>query len=66
MNILIINQQGKSELKTGITGIPRVGDRIDVFYEPLPTVTSVVWYPSRERMNALHASTNIDVLITVR
>lgn len=30
--------------------VPSVGDRIDLFCQPPPTVTSVLWFPSKQRL----------------
>lgn len=63
MKLLFITETGQMSLING-DHVPRVGDKVDMFYEPLPTVTSVVWYPSDERMQAL--SSQADVILTVR
>jgi hypothetical protein len=54
MKVLIVNNFRQTEVRD-MPAIPRVGERIDVFYEPLPTVTSVVWSPSKERLRPLNA-----------
>jgi len=53
MKVLIVSNLRQMEVRD-MPAIPRVGERIDVFYEPLPTVTSVVWSPSKERLWALN------------
>ena len=66
MNLLIINQFGKS--KTVISDIlPRIGDRLDLFYEPCPEVTMVLLWPTNERLKSLNASDkHIDAVIAVK
>jgi len=54
MKVLIVSNLRQSEVRD-MPAIPRIGDRVDVFYEPLPTVTSVVWSPSKERLRPLNA-----------
>lgn len=47
MKILFVNKFGRSEFKdTDI--LPRVGDKVDMFYYPHPEVTNVLLYPSKE------------------
>lgn len=41
MLILIINSMGQSEIRE-CKFVPRVGDKLDVFYRPYPTVTSIL------------------------
>ena len=52
MKILVLNQFGNWKIKDSAV-IPRVGDKVDMFYEPLPTVTQVVMWPSKERLQQL-------------
>lgn len=62
-----MNQHGQCEIKVS-QQMPRVGDRVDMFYEPLPKVTSVVNWPSEQRLAALSpslAERQIDAIITV-
>ena len=65
MQILIINEFGNHVTKS-LPSVPRIGDRVDVFYEPLPQVTQVVWCPSKTRMEALNLQSHVDIIITVR
>jgi hypothetical protein len=68
MNILIVSQSGHNAVK--VTDIlPRVGDKVDMFYEPIPTVTDVVLFPTEERMKGLslrYAVEDIQAIIAVR
>ena len=66
MNILVINQFGQNEIKQSEV-IPRIGDKVDMFYEPLPSVTQVVMWPSKERCDSLgiEITLRIDAIITV-
>lgn len=64
MQILIINQFGNGEVKT-VNFIPRVGDRIDMFYSPSPTVTGVLCYPSKSTLESVKAGNlQIDAIVT--
>ena len=65
MKILITNQFGNSEVKeTNI--LPRIGDKIDVFYEPMPAVDNVLLWPSEKRLRLLGmGGTGIEVVVTV-
>lgn len=66
MKVLVINQFGNGQIVT-TDFVPRVGDRIDMFYEPLPTVTGVVAWPSEARLKTLKAdgfSERIEAIIT--
>ena len=54
MKVLIVSNLRQSEVRD-MPAVPRIGERIDVFYEPLPTVTAVVWSPSKERLRPLNA-----------
>lgn len=64
MNILVVNGYGKYEILAS-DFVPRIGEKVDLFYEPLPSVTSVVAWPTRERLNALKINDDIDAIITV-
>ena len=63
--ISLINQFGNRQIKDSAV-IPRVGDKVDMFYEPLPSVTQVVMWPSKERLAQLQADKlEIEAIITV-
>lgn len=62
MKLLILNQY--NDMKVKISDIlPRVGDRIDLFCLPYPTVSSVLLWPSMESL-ALWDK-DIDAIVTV-
>ena len=68
MRILIISLHGKAEIKdTEI--LPRVGDKVDLFYVPYPTVTNVLLYPSIDTQKKLLGNVNgialLDAIVTV-
>ncbi len=65
MRALIINEFGQ-HLYLRCSFIPRVGDKVDAFYEPLPSVTQVVAFPSEERLKALKIDDHVDAILTVR
>ena len=65
MNIFVINKYNKGELVKS-DFVPRVGDKVDMFYDPLPTVTSVVAWPSKDRLAAINMSGySVNVIVTV-
>ena len=65
MKVLVINQFGNGQVKE-CNVIPRVGDKVDMFYEPLPSVTQVVMWPSKQRLAQLQADKlDIEAIITV-
>jgi len=69
MRILIITQQGGALIKdTAI--LPRIGDNVDMFYQPYPKVVGVTLYPSHETQESLlsnlkSAVGTIDAIIVV-
>lgn len=68
MKIIVINDFMKFEI-LDVPAVPRVGDKIDVFFEPLPSVTSVVWFPSKERLKPFFVpgtEEKIDAILSVR
>ena len=54
MKVLVIGKFGCNKIVT-TDFVPRVGDKIDMFYEPLPTVKSVIAWPSEARLATLDA-----------
>lgn len=64
MRVLFISSYGQSFIES-MDAIPRVGDKVDAFYEPLPTVTSVVWLPTEGRTSALGFEGRFDAIVTV-
>jgi hypothetical protein len=66
MKILVLDSLGSIEVVDS-EFLPRVGDKVDMFYEPLPTVTSVVVWPTKKRLKQIKADNlNIKAIITVR
>lgn len=68
MKIIVLNDFMKFEI-LDVPAVPRIGERIDLFFEPLPTVTSIVWYPSKERLCPFFVpgtEEKIDAILTVR
>ncbi len=71
MEVLVISklqQAGRihSAALRDMPAVPRVGDKIDIFYEPIPTVTEVIWSPSKNRLLGLtvHAG-HVDAVVFV-
>ena len=49
MTIIIHNPTfNKTKIHT-CNAVPRIGETVDVFYEPSPKVKDVLWYPSKNR-----------------
>lgn len=65
MDILIIAQGGQHQIIKNCASIPRVGEKVDFFYQPLPVVTSVIWFPSNDRLAAINVDDAIEAIITV-
>ena len=63
MKVLVINGFGHNEIKETQV-IPRVGEMVDMFYLPHPTVTNVLHWPSKETLVKLQAE-NIDIAAIV-
>tara|TARA_R110000851_G_scaffold8055_1_gene31018 strand:+ start:526 stop:723 length:198 start_codon:yes stop_codon:yes gene_type:complete len=64
MKILIINGYGNATIKeTNI--LPRLGDGIDVFYKPIPTVNAVCLFPTKDTLSGLNVTDIIDAIVTV-
>ena len=65
MKLLIINGLGNGEIKES-DFIPRVGEKVDMFYHPMPTVSQVVNWPSKEVLKQVNAENiNIQAIVTV-
>lgn len=63
MKIAIICMYGNYRIiETQI--LPRVGDRIDMFYTPRPVVNSVLLYPSNKSMDMIEKNlTGLDAIV---
>ena len=68
MKILIMSEFGDAVVKQ-VSFVPRVGDNIDVFYTPYPTVIAVLCFPSKKTIEKFNnASLNaqaFDAIVTV-
>jgi hypothetical protein len=64
MKLLIVNQLGNHAIVDSNV-IPRVGDRVDLFYTPYPMVTSVLLWPKESTLKAMNISVAIEAIITV-
>lgn len=65
MKILVINAFGNAE-KILSDFVPRIGDKVDMFCTPMPTVTEVLAWPTKERLAEFGPYyENLDVIITV-
>lgn len=62
MKIFIINKYGQTKIKdTDI--LPRIGDNVDMFYMPHPTVKHVLLWPIEGSLNI--TDKDIDAIVTV-
>lgn len=54
-----------SKILYNVSFIPRVGDNIDGFYSPLPTVKNVIVFPTYETLSELGciSSDKIDAIV---
>ena len=64
MRIVIINKFGQHVIRDA-SFVPRIGDQIDAFYEPFPTVTHVLAFPQLGTIKKLNGDGPIDAIITV-
>jgi len=64
MRVLIINNFGQKQIRDGDI-LPRIGDRVCMFYEPFPTVTAVLLYPDIEKQRGCGYEGGIDAIVTV-
>lgn len=53
MRVLVMSKYG-NYLINNSDFVPRIGDRVDCFYEPRPTVTSVLAYPDYNTIKKLN------------
>jgi hypothetical protein len=59
--IFISSRAGMTEIKnTDI--LPRIGDKVDMFYMPLPKVVDVILYPSLETTKQLVFKEEVDLV----
>ena len=64
MRLLIMNKYGTAAIKeTSI--LPRIRDKVDLFYKPLPEVVEVCLFPSKETLKECGIDEFIDAVITV-
>lgn len=52
INLIIVGQFGLAERITA-NALPRMGDKIDMFYKPYPAVTNILLWPSTETLKNL-------------
>lgn len=64
MRVLLISKFGQGVIKeTNI--IPRLGDKVCLFYQPYPTVTNIIFWPDESLKKEFGFTENIDVIITL-
>ena len=64
MKLLMISKYGQAEVKESDI-LPRVGDQVDMFYSPLPSVDQVVLWPSDEWISSLGIKLKVKVQAVV-
>lgn len=66
MRLLILSGNGNSGIIES-NFVPRIGDKVDMFYKPFPTVTHVLCWPSDDLLasRGTYVSSDIDAIITV-
>lgn len=63
MRILFITEMGHNTIKeTNI--LPRVGDKVDVFYRPFPVVENVLLFPSKKLLEEFGIN-EVDAIVTL-
>ena len=66
MNILIVSKWSQEAKVVNRQAVPRVGDRIDLFYHPCPKVTDVLMYPSNFTLESFGVfDTSIEAVVTL-
>ena len=69
MNLLFLNKSGKAISEKDTCILPRVGDKVDMFYSPFPEVVNVLLYSSEETLEGLTKGlvedVKIDAIISV-
>ena len=53
MRILVVTKSLNVFSIREAEAVPRVGELVDGFYEPLPAVTEVIWWPSMSRLQKM-------------
>ena len=64
MNIIIISES-ESTVISNASIIPRIGDNVDVFHHPMPTVNRVILYPKIESYADLNLGIKISAIVVV-
>lgn len=60
MKIIVLNGVIGEKIIKDVKAIPRIGEKIDLFYTPLPVVIDVIWYPTKETLSKIDVK-NIDI-----
>jgi len=64
MKVIVLSKLANKSVFMKGDFIPRIGDTVDLFYEPLPKVIGVILYPTKERLKQLKIS-DINVVAIV-
>lgn len=63
MRILFVTETGENKImETNI--LPRVGDKVDMFYRPFPVVENVLLFPSKELLDEFRTN-EVDAIVTL-
>ena len=70
MKIITISRlAAQMQVTSNVQSVPRVGDSIDIFYEPHPVVKKVIWFPSTATLKSIekteYQSGDITALVLV-
>jgi hypothetical protein len=60
VNILIISKAGSLAFKR-VNIIPRIGEKVGMFYQQYPTIVDIIWYPNSEVLERVGFSNNDDI-----
>ena len=64
MKLIVIDQFGKAKKLTA-KALPRIGDKVDMFYRPFPTVTMVLMWPTKERLKEFGVNDEVEAIVAV-
>jgi len=64
IKILYIDLFGNHKILTK-NHVPNINDQVNLFYKPIPSVKSRIWYPDLDGLKNLGITEEIDVIITL-
>jgi len=67
MNVLYVNPIGGVDIKENTSILPRVGDSVDLYYNPYPKVSAVLLHPTSDTLGKLGlVNISIDAIVTIK